>query len=138
MHFLYKITNTENNKIYIGQTNDLSRRWSQHKSAAKYHGEQVITRAITKYGKEKFTFEAIVSCKTQEDVDVLEEVVIQQYDARNMKVGYNVDIGGRTSPRTPEIIRKIVESRRKYFETHDGWNKGIPHSEEWNQKISIS
>lgn len=136
VHYLYKITNTENNKIYIGQTNDPARRWSGHKSAAKYRGEQVITRAITKYGHDKFTFEVIVSCQTQSDVDYLEEAVIQQYDARNKTVGYNVDIGGRTSPRTPEIIQKMSEGLRKYYETHDGWNKGGTLTEEWKQKIS--
>src|SRR5271154_5899767 len=101
MHYLYKITNTENKKVYIGQTNNPSLRWSQHKSNAKYNkGNQVITRAITKYGSEKFEFEVIASCLTQEDANITEEEVIAQYNSRNKMIGYNVDAGGNTTPRT--------------------------------------
>jgi group I intron endonuclease len=137
MHYLYKITNTENNKIYIGQTNNPSLRWSQHKSNAKYdRGNQIITRAITKYGADVFTFDVIATCLTQDDVDILEEQVIQQYDGRNKDKGYNVDIGGNTSPRTPEILAKISEALQKHYETHDGWLKGKTLSKEWKENIS--
>jgi group I intron endonuclease len=137
MHYIYRITNTENKKVYIGQTNNPNLRWSQHKSNAKYNrGNQVITRAITKYGTEKFEFEVIATCLTQEDTDIAEEIVINQFDSRNKAIGYNVDAGGNTTPRTPEILQKINEGRKKYFETHDGWNKGKPWSEEIKLKMS--
>ena len=35
MHYLYKITNVINNKVYIGQTNSPNYRWYQHCSYAK-------------------------------------------------------------------------------------------------------
>lgn len=137
MHFIYKITNTVNEKVYIGQTNNPSLRWSQHKSNAKYNrGQQVITRALTKYGADVFEFEVIVTCKTQKDVDFLEEQVIQQYDSRNPEKGYNVDRGGNTSPRTPEIGKKISAALKEHYETHNGWLKGQTLSEEWKKNIS--
>jgi group I intron endonuclease len=137
MHYIYKITNTNNNKIYIGQTNNPSLRWSQHKSSAKHNkGQQVITRAITKYDADVFEFEVIVTCKTQDAVDFLEEQVIQQYDSRNRDKGYNVDTGGNTTPRTPEIVTKISVALKEYYETHDGWNKGGTLTDEWKQNIS--
>lgn len=34
--YIYKIINTINNKVYIGQTNNPSLRWSQHRSNARY------------------------------------------------------------------------------------------------------
>ncbi len=139
MHYIYKITNTENKKIYIGQTNNPSLRWSQHKSNAKYdRGNQVITRAITKYGAEKFEFEVIATCLTQKDTDIAEEIIIAQYDSRNKSIGYNVDAGGNTTPRTPETGKKISDALNKFYETHESIMKGVPHSKEWNKKISIS
>lgn len=137
MHYLYKITNTENKKVYIGQTNNPPLRWSQHKSNAKYsRGNQVITRAMTKYGANVFEFDVIATCRTQEDVDIVEEQIIQQYDSRNPDRGYNVDIGGNTSPRTPEILAKISAALQKHYETHDGWLKGGTLTEEWKQNMS--
>src|SRR5271157_3263753 len=95
MHFIYKITNTINDKVYIGQTNNPSLRWSQHKSNAKYdRGRQVITRALLKYG------------------------------SRNPDIGYNVDKGGNVVPRSPEIAVKISQSLQKYYEINNNWNKG--------------
>lgn len=126
-----------NNKKYIGQTNNPQLRWSQHKSNAKYNkGNQIITRALSKYGSEKFSFEIIATCQTQEDADFTEEEIIKQYDSRNLEVGYNLDSGGNTSPRTPEVLKKISDSLNKYYETHDGWLKGGKLTEEWKNNIS--
>lgn len=137
MHYVYKITNTENNKVYIGQTNSPSLRWSQHKSNAKCNrGNQIITRAISKYGVNNFEFDVIATCRTQEDVDITEEQVIQQYDSRNKEKGYNVDIGGNTSPRTPEISQKISTALQKYYKTHNSWLKGGSLTDEWKKNIS--
>jgi group I intron endonuclease len=137
MYYMYKITNTVNQKVYIGQTNNPTLRWSQHKSNAKYdRGNQVITKALTKYGSNVFTFEVIATCLTQLDTDATEEQLIQQYDSRNPKKGYNISAGGNTTPRTPEILTKISDSLKKYYETHDGWLKGKTLNEEWKLNMS--
>jgi group I intron endonuclease len=139
MHYLYKITNIVNNKIYIGQTNNPSLRWSQHRSDAKYaKGVMVITRAITKYGSDKFEFELIASCKTQEDVDETETVAIRQYESRDPSIGYNIDEGGGSATRTPEVCQKISDGLNKFYETHSRWNGGIAWSQEVKDKISKS
>jgi len=137
MHYLYKITNTENKKVYIGQTNNPPLRWSQHKSNAKYErGQQVITRAISKYGADVFEFDVIATCLTQDDVDIVEDQLISQYDSRNKEIGYNIDRGGNVTPRTPEIVGKISAALQKHYETHDNWNKGGTLTDEWKAKIS--
>ena len=54
---IYKITNTINNKIYIGQTiQSLQNRWKRHCSNKGTIDElnMVIKKAILKYGKENF------------------------------------------------------------------------------------
>ncbi len=139
MHYIYRITNTINNKIYIGQTNNPSLRWSQHKSNAKYNRcPQIITRAISKYGEKLFQFEVIVSCKSQEDADFIEEEIINKYNSLDLSIGYNIIAGGNTTPRTPKMLKLISDGLKKYYETHDGWNKGGTLTEEWKNKISES
>lgn len=137
MHFIYKITNIFNNKIYIGQTNNPSLRWSQHKSNAKYNrGDQIITRAISKYGESNFTFEVIASCLNQHNADKSEEEIICQYDSRNLEKGYNVASGGNTTPRTCHIIKKISEALKNYYKYNFNHMKGKKLSEEWKSNIS--
>src|SRR3989304_9525917 len=123
MFYAYKITNKINNKVYIGQTNNLSLRWAQHKyNAIKHINAQVITRAISKYEIKGFEFSCIASCKTQDDVDETEIELIRQYDCLAPK-GYNIDTGGK-SPRSPETLKKISIALNRYYETHDGHLKG--------------
>ncbi len=137
MFFIYKITNIKNNKIYIGQTNNPYLRWHQHKSNAKYNkGKQIITKAISKYGANNFVFEVIATCDTQANTDKTEINIIDQYNSRNLKYGYNLAIGGNTRPWTPEISKKISNALKKYYKTHSSWNKGGTLSEEWKNKIS--
>lgn len=96
MHYLYKITNQLNGKIYIGQTVNEKRRWTAHLSYAKKPEEtgQHIHRAMAKYGVENFIYEIISTCETQEDADEAEIQLIKQYDSRNEEKGYNVAPGG--------------------------------------------
>ena len=46
---IYKITNLINNKIYIGQSIHIERRWSEH---CQPSAKSLIAKAIQKYGKE--------------------------------------------------------------------------------------
>ncbi len=84
MHFLYRITDTLNNKIYIGQAVDPNRRWVDHKWNAKQSEPvQYISRAMAKYGVDNFIFEVISTCRSQEDANEAESMLIQQYNSRD-------------------------------------------------------
>lgn len=60
---IYKITNTINGKIYIGQSINIRRRWNQEKRCAFNQNDtaynQLLSKAFRKYGIENFTFEVI-------------------------------------------------------------------------------
>lgn len=136
---VYKIDNNINAKVYIGQTNNADLRWSQHKHTAVHNpNSQVISRAMHKYGIENFSFEPIAGAKTREDLNLLEEELMVQYDSRNPEKGYNVDTGGGVYPRPPEVLKKISESLKKHYETHEGSWTGKKHTEESKRKISES
>jgi len=53
---IYGVTNTTNNKVYIGQSIDIDRRWNQHKYGK---GSIILHNAITKYGIDNFEFKVL-------------------------------------------------------------------------------
>lgn len=101
--FIYIIKNTINNKVYIGQTRtSVNQRWSEHLRHAKY-GDQVINRAMRKYGVDKFYIETLEIC----DIKVLDEremYYIDLYNSTDKSKGYNVSLGGNT----PKFKRKVL------------------------------
>ena len=115
IHYLYRITNKINGKIYIGQTISPQKRWCGHKNQAKKETpNQLISKAIKKYGSDNFEFEVIAICWSYEDANWTEEELIKQYDslANNCK-GYNLSLGGETAPKTEEwkqAVKKTKES----------------------------
>ena len=95
MHYLYKITNMINNKVYIGQTNNPNIRWTHHKNNAKKGKPFYIYNAIRKYGIDSFHFQPIAMCKTQKQANILEIELIKQYGSHvSLGNGYNMDYGG--------------------------------------------
>lgn len=135
MHYIYKITNIVNQKIYIGQTNNPNSRWSNHKSKAKCgNNNLLITRAMIKYGIEFFVFEVIATTKNLYDANILEAEVINQYNGTDKQIGYNVGLGGNTSPRTEEWKNNISKSSIG----KPGTNAGKVFSDEWKNNISKS
>jgi group I intron endonuclease len=125
MHYLYRITNLINRKIYIGQTINPYKRWAGHKSAAKPSkrtGNMFIASAIHKYGSNNFEFEVIACCKTQDDANYLEIELIKQYDSLSISNGYNITSGGRKTvcdkirgPKSEAHKEKIRQSLMGHF-----------------------
>lgn len=88
---IYKITNTVNNKIYIGKTKRrLCNRMSDHRYFAKKGSSSPISRAISKYGWENFTVEVIETCASEEDMNQKEVDVILECKSTDPMIGYNV------------------------------------------------
>lgn len=101
--FIYVIRNTVNSKVYIGQTRvSVDTRWKEHLRHAKY-GDQVINRAMRKYGIDKFYIETLEICNL-EVIDYREMYYIDLYDSTNKLKGYNVSIGGNT----PRFKRRVI------------------------------
>ena len=101
--FIYIIKNTINNKVYIGQTRtSVNQRWSEHLRHARY-GDQLINRAMRKYGIDKFYIETLEICEASE-LDKREMYYIDLYDSTDKSKGYNVSIGGNT----PRFKRKVL------------------------------
>lgn len=116
MHYLYKISNALNDKIYIGQTIDPYKRWCAHKTKSKsIKPTMYIHNAMSKYGIENFKFEIIASSKTQHDTNEAEKQLIKQYESLYYQNGYNLSIGGEAKSGyklSEETKRKISESEK--------------------------
>lgn len=99
---IYKVTNKQNNKIYVGQTiNTLNRRRSNHYNSMRHHyGNSVFHKALEKYPEDNFIWEIIETIKTnnkqelQDKLNEREYYYIKLYDSNNLDKGYNLTSGG--------------------------------------------
>lgn len=125
---IYKITNKNNGKCYIGQSVDIPARWRQHISESQ-NTESVafnchFYRAIRKYGVDNFTFEIVEFCNPNELND-REIYYIGKFNS--YEYGYNMTIGGQDFSCTTQkavdqydvegnlicTYKSIAEARRK-------------------------
>jgi len=89
--YLYKITNTVNNMVYIGVTKNPASRMRSHISNT-IPTKSIIKNAIAKYGREKFKLEILVKA-TQEYCYELEKKAIDAFNTIKPN-GYNICSGG--------------------------------------------
>jgi len=140
--FIYKITNTINNKVYVGQHMgiDFSEYWGSG---------LLLNRAYAKYGKEAFKREIVDFASSKDELNFMECFYIQKLGSMR-PYGYNIATGGKggyTGVLTEESRQKIsnakkgrplsIEHREKLSEA----KKGIPtkrHTTETRQKMSES
>ena len=94
---IYKITNTKNGKIYIGQSKDINRRWIEHKCYYKsknhHSSSSYLYSSMRKYGIEFFSFEVIEEVEENE-LDAKEIFYINLYCSNKKENGYNLTNGG--------------------------------------------
>jgi group I intron endonuclease len=150
---VYKITNTANQKIYIGYTKvTLNKRFAKHIANAKYGGKSHLYKAIRKHGANNFQIDLL-----QEDADFSDEVnwiskLKPQYNmttggeggdtsaSPNFKIGvakYHANktkesyaTYGNLGKRHSKETKTVQSERRKQFWNRDG------KREEWSKRIS--
>lgn len=88
---VYKITNTVNDRVYVGLTiGPLQVRWRQHLSAAKTDVDKPLYRAMRKHGADKFSIEVIYEATSIEDLRASEIRLIGELKAHAKEGGYNL------------------------------------------------
>lgn len=103
--------NKINNKIYIGVTcQKLKRRWRKGKG---YESSDYFYHAIQKYGWDSFEHKVLYKGLTKREVEKLEIELINEYDATNIDVGYNLNNGGSLSGKHSEKTRKKISEAHK-------------------------
>lgn len=104
--FVYKVTNKITGKAYIGQTTrSISERWVEHcKPALK--NRSYLSNAIQKHGKENFSLIEIGKATTQEELDKIEELAINEHNTL-FPNGYNLRNGGLGGSHCQEVRNKL-------------------------------
>ena len=117
---IYKITNTVNNKIYIGQSIFIEKRWAQHKSPYEQerYKDKPLYKAFQKYGLNNFIFEVIEECPP-EILNEREKYWISTLRTLCHEKGYNVTSGGSSTandnhPRHKLTKEDVIDIRTRY------------------------
>ena len=121
---IYQIKNEVTGKIYIGQSNDINRRWNEHKTRAFdpnnncYH--KPLYLSMRKHGLEVFTMTIIEEC-SQEQLNEREAYYIKLYNCLSPN-GYNV------SEQPMQSIQKITYCKECGAIIGNNTRTGLCHS----------
>jgi predicted GIY-YIG superfamily endonuclease len=88
---IYAIRNKVNNKVYIGSSVDIFRRFRKHKTELNTgkHSNIHLKRAFEIFGKDVFEFIFLEEC--EKEVLIQKEIeYIQKYNSLNEECGYNM------------------------------------------------
>lgn len=120
---VYKITNTQNSKIYIGVTRKtLQQRWNKHLYDCNHGSQNLLYRAMRKYGTINFIPEVIDdSASSLEELAELEKEYIEKYNTLDSEYGYNSIEGNylqeyTSSGKTDITDADVMFIRTKYKE----------------------
>ena len=127
MAYIYKITNTKNNKAYIGYTSKtVEGRWDEHlHDALTYRDNRKFYNAIRKHGTECWEVETLLEVNNASEAKIKEIEFIALYETYDN--GYNATKGGDGN-------NGIVMSEESNKKRSDAL-KGIPKSEKTIEKF---
>lgn len=133
--FIYKITNTVNNKIYVGKTTQtIEQRFKEHKKNVKADTKQSkLYSAMKHYGVNNFIIEELDTATSTEELNEKEKYWIKELNSRDSDIGYNISAGGdggaTWSPKGTITINNGVKNKQikpEELDTYlaEGWVKG--------------
>lgn len=134
MNGIYKITCVDNGRIYIGQTDNINRRFRHHQNNLKNnnHGNSKLQNSWNKYGESSFIFEMLAEIeeKDAETLEFCEKFFMDEYRNSGFEL-FNIC----PSSNSRLGVKASEETKRKISESRTGIKRG-PHSEETKKKMS--
>lgn len=130
---VYKITNEQNGKVYIGGSSNVRDRRQHHEWDLEHnrHANKALQEDFNNY-PDSFRFDVIEYCSEEDLVD-LERKYIAEYDAMNPAHGYNRESGGNADKTISDETKRIWSDQR----SNGGAGMfGKHHTEEAKRKIS--
>jgi len=127
---IYLITNTKNNKKYVGQTLcSIEKRWQEHiynSRGSRKRERYPLYAAIRKYGSDSFIASVLDTAQSQDELNQKEIEYIKQFRTTEKDFGYNRHEGGNRPP------QHTTASRLKAAQS----NRGQKRSEECKKRMS--
>ena len=120
-YFVYKLTNDNNSKVYIGVSQNPENRLKQHRYQARSSATQTpLYRAMRKYGVDAFEMTILYGSRDHNHVfNEMEGYFIREYNSIHPSFGYNLTTGGEGSPENRKVAQlrkeklKISETRKR-------------------------
>lgn len=141
---IYKIYNTITNKVYIGQSIDIEKRWKEHQwYAFQTDVNHPLYNSIRKYNVQAFEFSILEKVIDELKLNEREQYYIDYFQSYIPEKGYNIlqfvgtTRGYKHKEETKEKFSKIHKGK-KLSEEHKknfSW-LGRKHSEETKKKMS--
>lgn len=124
---IYKITCIPNNKIYIGSSKNIKKRFFNHISSLKHgkHENAYLQHAFNKYGIDNFKFEVIEECLLEELIQ-REQYWIDKLKSASPEYGFNIcPIAGRPGDQNGENNSRATISEDIVIHIKKDLSKGL-------------
>lgn len=134
---IYKIENKINNKIYIGASTNIIKRWKAHKDRAfcvtdkEYN--KVLYQAFREFGIDAFEFSIIEEIKDIENLRIREKFYIQEFNSE--EEGYNVAYAIEDNHHNHKLTKEDVIDIRIRYNNHES-KKNVYY--DYNDKINFT
>lgn len=129
----------------MGKTNDIERRWAEHRHISAKHSKRVsyIHNALRKYGLEEFRFQLLEKCDSEDEAFLAEVDWVKALCSNHKDKGFNLDSGGlggrRLSEETKAKMSASLKIRPKEFrEKIAASNRGQKRSVEARERMSLA
>lgn len=142
IHYIYKLVNNKNDKVYIGCTKTPAHRMANHRYDARTNKKHLLYMDMRKIGIHNFKMQIIEDVKTLEEAKEIETYLIDLFDSRNPEFGYNkvrgTNKGFKHTDKSKKLMSKSGKGKHKsigseFKKGHSikrpkgivAWNKGI-------------
>ena len=129
---VYKITNLQNGKGYVGKTSGtVEGRFAKHKKNALKGMKRHLYSSMNCYGHDSFAVEELETCKSEDELNERERFWIRELDCRHPN-GYNMTDGGDGG----NTLRDWSEEDRKALYKAQGEKRRGKRSDEFKHVMS--
>ena len=136
MQGIYQIRNVRTNKVYVGSSIDIQKRWAEHRKSLNNarHPNKHLLRAWQRDGSANFSFEALEGVIEKTDLIAREQYWIDKTFCTEDAYGYNF------CPTAGNSLGRVVsvETRIKISKAVKGKGLGRVVSDETRKRLSMA